>query len=75
MNKAKVSIYPNPTTDYLNVSSASKISSVEVYDISGKRVKAELVDNKVDVQNLAKGSYVIKITDGSGSTSQKFIKE
>ena len=75
VNKAKVSIYPNPTTDYLNVSSASKISSVEVYDISGKRVKAELVDNKVDVQNLAKGSYVIKITDGSGSTSQKFIKE
>ena len=75
VNKAKVSIYPNPTTDYLNVSSASKISNVEVYDISGKRVKAELVDNKVDVQNLAKGSYVIKITDGSGSTSQKFIKE
>ena len=75
VNKAKVSIYPNPTTDYLNVSSASKISSVEVYDISGKKVRVELTDNKVDVQNLVKGSYVIKITDASGTTSQKFIKE
>lgn len=75
VNKAAVSIYPNPTTDYLNVSSTSKVSNVEVYDISGKKVKAELVDNKVDVQNLAKGSYVIKITDGSGATTQKFIKE
>ena len=75
VNKAKVSIYPNPTTDYLNVSSASKISSVEVFDISGKKVRVELADNKVDVQNLVKGSYVIKITDASGTTSQKFIKE
>lgn len=73
--KAKVALYPNPATDYLNVSSTSKISKVEVYDISGKKVNAELVDNKVNVQNLAKGSYVIKITDNSGTTSQKFIKE
>ena len=75
VNKAKVSIYPNPTTEYLNINSASKISAVQIFDISGKKVNAELVDNKVNVQNLAKGSYVIKITDASGSTSQKFIKE
>ncbi len=75
VNKSKVSIYPNPTTEYLNINSASKISAVQIFDISGKKVNAELVDNKVNVQNLAKGSYVIKITDGSGTTSQKFIKE
>lgn len=74
-NKAKVSIYPNPAIDYLNVTSASKISSVEIFDISGKKVSAELVDNAVDVQNLSKGAYVIKITDASGTTTQKFIKE
>ena len=75
VNKAKVSIYPNPATDYLKVNSDSKISSIEIFDISGKKVKAELVDGAVDVQNLAKGSYVIKITDASGATTQKFIKK
>lgn len=74
-NKAKISIYPNPTKDYLKVNSNSKITGVEIFDISGKKVKAELKDGAVDVQNLAKGSYVIKITDGSGATTQKFIKE
>ena len=75
VNKSKVSIYPNPATEYLNINSASKISAVQIFDISGRKVNAELVDNKVNVQNLAKGSYVIKITDASGTTSQKFIKE
>ncbi len=74
-NKAKISIYPNPTKDYLKVSSNSKITAVEIFDISGKKVKAELKDGAVDVQNLAKGSYLIKITDASGATTQKFIKE
>ena len=74
-NKARISIYPNPTKDYLKVSSNSKITAVEIFDISGKKVRAELVDGKVDVQNLAKGSYLIKITDASGATTQKFIKE
>ena len=75
VNKAKASIYPNPTTDYLNLRSASKVSGIEIYDMSGKKINADLVDGKVDVQNLVKGSYVIKITDASGTTSQKFIKE
>ena len=74
VNKAAISIYPNPTRDYLNVSASSKVSKIEVYDISGKKVNADFVDNKVDVQNLAKGSYLIKITDAFGTTTQKFIK-
>ncbi|WP_051190444.1 T9SS-dependent choice-of-anchor J family protein [Kaistella palustris] len=73
--KSTVSIYPNPTADYLNVNAASKVSKVEIFDISGKNVKAELVDGKVDVQNLAKGSYIIKITEATGVSSQKFIKK
>ena len=74
-NKAKVAIYPNPTTDYLKISSDSSVKSVVIFDISGRKVTAELVGNTVDVQKLVKGSYLIKITDGSGTTTQKFIKE
>ncbi|MEC5157600.1 T9SS-dependent choice-of-anchor J family protein [Chryseobacterium sp. MP_3.2] len=74
VNKARVSIYPNPTTDFINVNSATKVSSLEVYDISGKKINVDLVDGKVDVQNLSKGSYVLKITNADGTAVTKFIK-
>lgn len=74
-SKSKNAVYPNPATDVLNVDSASKISSVQIFDMSGKKVAAELVGNKVDVKNLAKGSYVIKIQDQDGTSTQKFIKK
>lgn len=74
VNKARVSIYPNPTTDFIHVSSATKVSSLEVYDISGKKINVDLVDGKVDVQNLSKGSYVLKITNADGTAVTKFIK-
>jgi hypothetical protein len=74
-NNAKVSIYPNPATDYLKLNASSKISSVEIFDMSGKKVVTQLVDNTVDVKSLAKGSYVIKIQDQNGTSTQKFIKK
>lgn len=73
--KNSVSVYPNPATDYLTVNAASKLSSVEIYDMSGKKVAAELVGNTVDVKSLSKGSYVIKINTANDSTTQKFIKK
>lgn len=73
--KTKVSIYPNPTTEVLNVAAGSKVSAVEVFDMMGRKVSdAALVDGKVDVKNLAKGAYVLKVTAEAGSTSHKFIK-
>ncbi len=75
VSKTKVSIYPNPTTEVLNVTAGSKVSAVEVFDMMGRKVSdATLVDGKVDVKNLAKGAYVLKVTAEAGSTSHKFIK-
>lgn len=73
--KAKVSVYPNPVTDVINVKSDNKISQVSIFDVSGKMVKTS-AENSVNVQNLAKGSYVvsIKFTDGTTET-KKVIKK
>ena len=74
-SKSKIAVYPNPVTDFLKVNSASKISSVEIFDRSGKKIAAELIDGKIDVQGLAIGTYVIKIQDQEGTSTQKFIKK
>lgn len=69
------SVYPNPVSDILNVKSNSKISSVEIFDVAGRKVDANLNGDKVNVQNLNAGSYIINIVTKEGKTTEKFIKK
>lgn len=73
--KAKVSVYPNPATDVVNIKSDKKIDLVSIYDAAGKIVKTT-AETSINVQNLAKGSYIvnIKYVDGS-KESTKVIKK
>ena len=70
--KAKVSVYPNPVTDVVNIKSDSKISQVSIFDISGKVVKTT-AETTVNVENLAKGSYVLSIKYADGTIETKKI--
>lgn len=69
-----IEIYPNPVTDVLTVQSSEKINEIEIYDISGKKIKVATNENKVNVKNLPSGAYIIKFTTGAGMVSKKFIK-
>lgn len=77
VSKKSVSIYPNPTTEALTVNVNSKINSVDIYDLSGKLVRNTSVsaENKVNVQDLKNGTYVLKVNTEAGSTAHKFIKK
>lgn len=71
----KVSTYPNPTSDMLNVNAGKTINEVNVYDLAGK-VVAKVQGNgenaiSVDLSSLAKGVYVVNV-DG---VSSKVIKK
>jgi len=67
------SIYPNPTTDYINID-CSSLESVSVYNIIGKEVIKANNQNRIDVSTLSKGVYFIKVSDGINSSTKKFIK-
>ncbi len=76
VSKTSVSVYPNPTSDFLNLKSADKVLSTEVYDIVGKKISGlKFVDGQLNVQELAKGTYVVKVVSEKGTTSHKFIKK
>ncbi len=69
--------YPNPVKDDLNIVSNKKITSVEIFNVAGQKVKqAKLIGGKVNTQHLLKGVYVVKalLEDGSIETF-KIIKE
>lgn len=77
---ADVILYPNPASTYFKVRSEVAIGSVEVYDILGKQikiVKTNATTAHVDVLDLMKGIYIVRIKDNRGNTlkTQRLRKE
>jgi surface protein len=66
-------VYPNPTTDYINID-CSSLESVFVYNIFGNELIKE-TSNRINVSSLSNGVYFIKVSDGVNSSTKKFIKD
>ena len=69
-----VSIYPNPTDNYLFIEGNKNPISISIYNLLGAEVIAKSNTDKIDVSELSNGVYIIKISDGIGQTDRKFIK-
>jgi hypothetical protein len=71
-----ISYYPNPVVDVLNIKSDSKISNIEVYNLLGQKVDSKILDsNRIDLSNLASGTYLVKFTSDTLQQSIKVIKQ
>ncbi len=71
-----LTMYPNPlsgNTLYLT-STANAAMSIEVYDLLGKEVlKANVVNNAVNVAKLTPGVYVVKVTEEGKTATRKLV--
>lgn len=74
-SKTQSVIYPNPTTDVLNIKSESIINNVTVVDMSGRNMDVKLENDQVNVKALSAGSYLINIETKDGISTEKFIKK
>ncbi|MDD7915234.1 T9SS type A sorting domain-containing protein [Polaribacter ponticola] len=75
----KVSIYPNPTTNIINIKVENQIiEAVGIFNLLGKEVfrcsNKEIKANSINVSMLTNGIYVVKVKTKIGSYSRKFIK-
>lgn len=69
-----ISIYPNPTSNSITISSATNIISLELYNLLGKRVMVAKNRNKLDLSNLNLGVYLINIQTEKRKITKKIIK-
>ena len=70
----RVVVYPNPASEYLIVSGLEGSSKVEIYTITGQLVKSQDFDNEIQINlDLHVGMYLVKVTNGSQSTTKKII--
>jgi hypothetical protein len=70
----QLSVFPNPTTDYLNIKmiSGQEIEKVCLYSITGTIV---LTSNysQVDVTNVATGMYILRVIANNKTFTKQII--
>ena len=77
---AHFSMYPNPTNGHvlhINTTSVSTNLSVEIFNILGKSVLKQKLQNNskpIDISQLNKGMYLVKLISDTGNTTKKLIK-
>lgn len=71
-------IFPNPTADSFNIHSTMYMETVSLYDITGKLVKTETINNtktQINVSELDSGIYLAVIKSNEKLTTEKIIKK
>ena len=76
LNK-KVTLYPNPVKESFSFKNVDKIKNVDIYESTGRKVKAVKMDGKdINISDLKSGNYYLEITLKDGTTSfEQLIKE
>ena len=77
--RLKFEMYPNPASDKVSIQlpSGAENATVEFYDSLGRLAlskKVTRISNKMDVNALSKGIYILKVFTEDQIGSQKFIK-
>lgn len=78
LEKPNVSIFPNPTASFIQLTTDQIMDKVEIYNLTGQLVMREITHNnnvRMDVSGLTKGAYIVKAFTGLSVSSHKLIKE
>lgn len=75
----EIELYPNPANDFIQLKNIEdKNASIQILNMEGKVIKqvlfSELSDNKIDINNLFNGFYIVKVLCKNSQNSFKFIK-
>lgn len=71
--KTRLKLYPNPTTDYIQISNLNTTENFKVYNVLGSEVISGQVsqNEKIDIHNLSNGMYLLMLDSGE---TMKFLK-
>ena len=77
-----VKVFPNPVSDYLNISvgeNNNPIKKITIYNIQGKQILQKTINasqTKFNVSSISKGVYILEGVTRSGTIfREKFVKE
>jgi len=61
----KVSVYPNPTSDFFGISNSTEVARLTIFNLVGKEMRSFEAEEgiKYSVGDLPNGMYLIQMTD------------
>lgn len=64
--KMRISVYPNPTVDFVTVNDV-EATDVEIYDINGKKIATQSMQNTntISLQGMSAGNYFLRLLNDS----------
>lgn len=72
-----VSIYPNPASDVVNISTTVSLEEIDVITINGQvlqQIKNPVIEsNTFTISNLPKGLYFLKLSSATNSVTKKVL--
>ena len=76
-NKHFLSVYPNPATNTLQLSSLEGVTDFKIYNILGQPMisKTDPETTTIDIASLNSGIYLIRIRQGGNDKTFRFIKK
>lgn len=76
LSKGKIQIFPNPVTDFINVSGIENAQNFIISNVAGQEVVRAEFKDQLNVSKLSKGIYFLRINDSKGQSYHlKFIKK
>jgi len=75
LNDSSIYVYPNPTSEFINISTRHSILYIEMFDILGKKVKYAKNENQINVSDLKTGLYIFKVFTNQGEITKKIVIE
>ena len=60
-----IKLYPNPTSAFIQIETELNEFSIQVYNINGTKVISVENQSKIDVRQLANGTYFLQILDSN----------
>lgn len=69
-------VFPNPVIDMLNIKSEKPVDSVEVFDITGRKLieKSDIRNSQFDMSSYSAGTYLVRIKAGKEVQMIKVLK-
>ena len=75
---SEINIYPNPVHEYLMIQNVAEKSILKIYDLNGKNIFEEIINNettKINLSEISAGIYFVEIINSEQQFTKTIIKE
>lgn len=76
--KPNISIYPNPTSQNLTISSTALINHIEIIDLFGRSILVlndiNTLETTLDISKYSNGNYIVKVSTNTNTEYHSLIK-